>query len=104
MGPVGWPVGAISQKGSLEVGRFSLLAAAVVVEPSERKGRCARLDGADEGEGDRLLGSCPRWWIPVAARVTGLYGDGNARLPSARTRAVIGAPLGETPSPPAWCW
>jgi hypothetical protein len=34
MGTVGWPVGGICQTGGLEAGRFSLAAAAVVVERS----------------------------------------------------------------------
>ena len=51
---------------------------------------------------DRLPGRYSRCWIPVASRVTGFYGDGNARLPL-HGPALIGASLGETPSPPAWC-
>ena len=45
MGPVGWPVGAISQKGSPEAGGFSLAAPVVVVEPSGRKGQGILLGG-----------------------------------------------------------
>ena len=48
---------------------------------------------------DRLPGRYSRCWIPVASRVTGFYGDGNARLPFARARGDWRVPGGD-PQPP----
>ena len=86
--------------------RFSawvLAAADVRVEPSGREAQCVRSGkGAGERGGGSAAREMPTCWVPLAARVTGRYGVGTLDR-RAHGPVVIGAPLGETPSPPAGC-
>ena len=75
----------------------------MLIEPAGREGQDVGRRRLVSEEGDRLLGGWRRDRLPMAMRVTGRYGLGTLDA-VLHGPVVIGALLGETPSPPARSW